>query len=84
MNYPSITIPDTCIPGAANPLFQHLLDTYVSESNKVASTWESFTDSDLSYSPHPRSSTVGRDPPPSTPLRASLLRGVSGNFRTRS
>ena len=59
MNYPWIAIPDTCIPRAANPLFQHLLDTYVSESNKVASTWKRFTDSDLSYRPHPRSSTVG-------------------------
>ena len=59
MNYPWTAIPDTSIPRAVNPAFQHLLDTYVSESNKVASTWEQFTDADLPYKPHPRSSAVG-------------------------
>jgi len=59
MNYPWIAIPETSIPRAANPLFQHLLDTYVSESNKVASTWMQFTDADLEYKPHVRSSSVG-------------------------
>jgi len=59
MNYPWTAIPDASFPNAANPLFQHLLDTYVSESNKVASTWKCFTDADLTYKPHPRSSAVG-------------------------
>jgi uncharacterized damage-inducible protein DinB len=58
MNYPWIAIPDSAIPRAANPLFQHMLETYVSESNKVASTWKQFTDVDLAYKPHPRSSSV--------------------------
>jgi hypothetical protein len=58
MNYPWIAIPEASIPRAANPLFQHLLDTYVSESNKVASTWKQFTDADLGYKPHVRSSSV--------------------------
>jgi len=58
MNYPWIAIPETSIPRAANPLFQHLLDTYVSESNKVASTWKQFNDADLEYKPHARSSSV--------------------------
>lgn len=58
MNYAWTAIPDTSIPSVASPLFQHLLDTYVSESNKVASTWKRFTDSDLPYKPHPRSTTV--------------------------
>jgi uncharacterized damage-inducible protein DinB len=58
MHYPWTAIPDTAIPRAANPTFQHLLDTYVSESNKVASTWGEFTDDDLDFKPHPRSSSV--------------------------
>jgi uncharacterized damage-inducible protein DinB len=59
MNYPWTAIPDSSIPRAGNPLFQHMLDTYASEANKVASTWKQFTDGDLNYKPHPRSSSVG-------------------------
>lgn len=59
MNYTWTAIPDSAIPRADNPLFQHLLDTYVSESNKVASTWKQFTDTDLAFKPHPRSTSVG-------------------------
>jgi len=58
MNYPWTAIPETSIPRAANPLFQHLLDSYASESNKVAAVWKKFSDADLSYRPHPRSSSV--------------------------
>ncbi len=46
------------IPTAAFPFGQHLLDTYASEINKVASVWRSFGDADLAYRPHQRSSTV--------------------------
>jgi hypothetical protein len=53
MQYEWTAIPDTAIPRATNPVFQHLLDTYVSESNKVASTWKEFADSDLDFKPHP-------------------------------
>jgi uncharacterized damage-inducible protein DinB len=59
MRYDFTAIPEASIPRTANPLLQHLLDTYVSESNKVASTWKHFTDADLAYKPHPRSSSVG-------------------------
>ena len=47
------------IPRATNPGFQHLVDTYASESNKVASTWKAFRDTDLDFKPHDRSSSVG-------------------------
>ena len=60
MNYPWVAIPDSSIPHAVNPVFQHLIDTYVSESNKVGSTWKQFTDTDLEYKPHIRSSSVGQ------------------------
>jgi uncharacterized damage-inducible protein DinB len=59
MHYAWIAIPDTAVPRTTNPVFQHLLDTYVSESNKVASTWKEFTDADLDFKPYPRSSSVG-------------------------
>lgn len=59
MKYAWTAISAESIPRAVNPLFQHLLDTYVSESNKVASTWRNFHDADLLYKPHPRSSSVG-------------------------
>ena len=38
--------------------FQHLVDTYESETHKTASVWRAFTDADLDWRPHPRSSTV--------------------------
>lgn len=59
MKYAWIAIPDSAIPRAVNPVFQNLLDTYVSETNKVASTWKEFQDADLGYKPHPRSTNVG-------------------------
>lgn len=58
MQYNYVAIADDAIPHARNPLFQYLLDTYVGESNKVVSTWREFTDADLEFKPHPRSSTV--------------------------
>jgi uncharacterized damage-inducible protein DinB len=58
MQYAHTAIPDASLPRALFPIFQHLIDTYASESNKVASVWESFTDSDLLFRPDDRSSTV--------------------------
>ena len=52
------TIPDSAIPRAAWLAFQHGLDTYASETNKVASVWREFQAADLAYRPHPRSSSV--------------------------
>ena len=37
---------------------QYVIDTYASETNKVVSTWREFSDSDLGFRPHPKSSTV--------------------------
>ena len=56
MTYPFTSI--TEVPRAATPLFQHLLDTYASEINKVASVWSGFGMSDLAWRPHPKSMTV--------------------------
>jgi len=58
MQYPQSAFPESSIPRAANPLFQHLVDTYASEINKVSTVWACFAPSELSYRIHPRSSTV--------------------------
>lgn len=59
MTYSSTVIPDAEVPAAADQMFQHLLDTYASETNKVFSVWTGFRDEDLDFRPHPKSSTVG-------------------------
>ncbi len=59
MQYSFTAIPDSDIPRAADPAFQHMLDTYASETNKVVSIWRCFGPADLGYRPHPKSSTVG-------------------------
>jgi uncharacterized damage-inducible protein DinB len=51
-------IGDSEIPKALNPLLQHAIDTYASETNKTASVFRQFADGDLDFRPHPRSSTV--------------------------
>ena len=58
MQYAFVAIPDTAIPRSNEPTFQHMLDTYASETNKVASVWREFSDGDLAFRPHPRSTTV--------------------------
>jgi uncharacterized damage-inducible protein DinB len=58
MNYEYIAIPDSDIPRASLPVFQHLLDTYASETNKVISVWRCFDLADMSFRPHPQSRTV--------------------------
>lgn len=58
MTYDRVEIPDAAIPRAVDSLFQHLADTYASETNKTASTWRTFNDADLIWRPHPKSSAV--------------------------
>src|SRR6476660_9629702 len=58
MSYSTTSILDSKVPHATSPQFQHILDTYASETSKVASVWREFTPDDLSYKPHPRSGSV--------------------------
>ena len=58
MSYAYIAIREADVPLAALPVFQHLVDTYVSETNKVSSVWRSFGPEDMAFRPHPRSSVV--------------------------
>lgn len=57
--YTHVAIPDSAIPTASDAHAQHMLDTYVSETNKVATVWRQFRDEDLAFRPHPRSTNVG-------------------------
>ena len=58
MNYDFTALPETRIPRASSPVFQHLLDTYASEINKVIAVWRCFSDADLTWKPHPRAQPV--------------------------
>jgi uncharacterized damage-inducible protein DinB len=58
MTYAYTAIEDSAVPRAASPAFQHMLDTYASETNKVASVWREFSADDLAFRPHPRSAAV--------------------------
>jgi uncharacterized damage-inducible protein DinB len=58
MHYDFIAIPDAEMPRAAEPQWQHLLDTYVSECNKTASMWRAVPDSCLDFRPHARTNTI--------------------------
>ncbi len=56
MNYERTFLEAT--PVATSPIFQHLVDTYASETNKTASVWSELRDDQLGFRPHPRSGTV--------------------------
>jgi uncharacterized damage-inducible protein DinB len=58
MEYAATAIPETSVPKADAPIFQHLLEIYAGETCKVASVWSCFSPADLSYRIHPKSSTV--------------------------
>lgn len=58
MAYAFTAIPDSEIPRASDSVFQHLLNTYASETNKVISIWREFSAEEMFSRPHPRSSTV--------------------------
>ena len=60
MQYIDSVIKDADVPQASTRMRQHLVKTYASEVNKLYSVWREFTADDLSFKPHPRSSSVGQ------------------------
>jgi uncharacterized damage-inducible protein DinB len=58
MYYDHVAIPDAEVPAAAEPVFQHLLTTYASESNKTASVWRAVPDDCLDFKPHDKVNTI--------------------------
>jgi len=59
LRYEDVAIGDDEVPVASSRVFQHLVKTYASEVNKLNSVWHEFAEEDLSFKPHPRSTTVG-------------------------
>lgn len=59
MLYHSRAIAESEISRARHAAFQHIVDTYSSEINKVASVWSGLTDVDWAFKPHAKSSPVG-------------------------
>jgi uncharacterized damage-inducible protein DinB len=58
MQYEYTAISPTDIPPAASPIFQHLLDTYASETSKVITVWRQFSPEEMGFRSAERSSTV--------------------------
>jgi uncharacterized damage-inducible protein DinB len=58
VKYDFIAIPESEIPTAAEPVFQHLLTTYVSEANKTASMWRAVPDDLLDIKPHEKTNSI--------------------------
>jgi uncharacterized damage-inducible protein DinB len=58
MHYDFIAIPDTDVPQAIDPTFQHLLQTYASEANKTASMWQAVPDELLEFKPHEKTNSI--------------------------
>ena len=58
MHYDFIAIPDADVPQAVEPVFQHVVTTYASETNKTASVWRAVPDHLLDFKPHEKTNTI--------------------------
>jgi uncharacterized damage-inducible protein DinB len=56
--YEYIAIPEEEIPDARDPLWQHVVVTYTSETNKTASVWRAIPDDRLDFRPHEKTNTI--------------------------
>lgn len=58
MRYSHQFIAEGDVPSARQPVFQHLIDTYASEANKIGAVWSELHDDQLEFRLHPRSSSI--------------------------
>jgi uncharacterized damage-inducible protein DinB len=58
MHYSREFISERDIPRATEAIFQHLVDTYASETNKLGALWSELRDEHLDFKLHPRSSSI--------------------------
>ena len=58
MHYDFIAIPDADVPQAVDPTFQHILQTYTSETNKTANVWKAVPDDLLDFKPHDKTNSI--------------------------
>lgn len=58
MKYDFIAISEVETPPAGEPIFQHLITTYVSETNKTVSVWRAVPDDLLDFKPHEKTNSI--------------------------
>ena len=58
MHYEYTAVPDGHAPRAADPTFQHVLQTYGSETNKTVSVWRAVPDALLDFKPHEKTNPI--------------------------
>ncbi len=58
MHYDFIAIADAEVPQAVEPVFQHVVTTYASETNKTVSMWRAVPEARLEFKPHERVNTI--------------------------
>src|SRR3954465_2460603 len=58
MQYTHEFIAESDVPQARRPILQHLVDTYASETNKLAALWSELHDDQLEFRAHARSSSI--------------------------
>jgi uncharacterized damage-inducible protein DinB len=58
MKYESEFVAANLVPQSTEAIFQHIVDTYASETNKTAAIWMQFSQSDLSWKPDTKSASV--------------------------
>lgn len=58
MNYDWTAIPDDELSVAVEPVFQHIIATYASETNKTAAMWQVVPDDLLDYKPHEKVNSI--------------------------
>src|SRR5262245_23566667 len=58
MNYDFIAIPDADVPQAAEPVFQHVVQPYASETNKTVSMWRAAPDNVLDFKPDEKTNPI--------------------------
>jgi uncharacterized damage-inducible protein DinB len=58
MKYDFTAIPDTDVPQAVESVFQHVVTTYASETNKTVSVWRAAPDGLLDFNPHDKTNPI--------------------------
>jgi uncharacterized damage-inducible protein DinB len=58
MHYDYVAIPDQDVPAAVDPVFQHVVTTYASETNKTVSVWRAIPDNQMEFKPHEKTNTI--------------------------
>ena len=58
MHYDFIAIPEADVPLAAEPIFQHVVTTYASETNKTVSVWRAVPGDLLDFKPHDKTNPI--------------------------